>query len=61
MLLLQLGTSDYSYSNNTLYLGAAVVGGTLNTTDSAQQCARRCNQVLLCQLWAWCPADARMG
>ncbi|GAB4818240.1 hypothetical protein N2152v2_005286 [Parachlorella kessleri] len=56
-----IGSQRFSYSKNTLFLGAAVVGGTLNTTDSARQCSQRCAEVLLCELWAWCPSDAPTG
>lgn len=52
---------SFTHRNNTLYLGAAVVGGTLNTTDSPAQCAQRCSELLLCATWAWCPTDATTG
>lgn len=39
---------------NTLYLGAAVVGGAANVTATAAACSARCDkELLLCQIWSW--------
>lgn len=57
----ELADAGLERRNNTLFLGAAVVGGSLNMTSSAEQCAQRCSELLLCAAWAWCPTEAPTG